>query len=152
MGAKPQYRETPQRKVILEELRRMDFHPSAEEIWERVRRRLPRISRGTVYRNLDILAATGQIQKVEARGMLKRFDPITEPHYHIRCMCCDRIVDAPMETLNAIEAKLKAMTDFKIVGHHLEFVGLCPDCAANPIAPGLHHPPAGRRRSKRNGS
>jgi Fur family ferric uptake transcriptional regulator len=56
---------TRQRRVILEELRKVNTHPSADEIYEIVRKRLPRISLGTVYRNLEILSESGDIQKLE---------------------------------------------------------------------------------------
>ena len=126
---------TRQRKVILEELRNVTTHPSADEIYEMVRRRLPRISLGTVYRNLEILSETGEIQKLELGCTLKRFDGIAENHYHIRCIRCDRVVDAPVDFHTEIGHELKAATDFKIIGHKLEFIGVCPDCdnASEPI-------------------
>jgi Fur family ferric uptake transcriptional regulator len=65
---------TRQRKVILEELRNVDTHPSADEIYEMVRKRLPHISLGTVYRNLEILSETGAIQKLELGCAQKKFD------------------------------------------------------------------------------
>ena len=128
-------RMTRQRKVILEELRNVTTHPSADEIYEMVRRRLPRISLGTVYRNLEILSETGEIQKLELGCTLKRFDGIAENHYHIRCIRCDRVVDAPVDFHPEIGHELKAATDFKIIGHRLEFIGVCPDCnnASEPI-------------------
>ncbi len=63
-------RRTLQREIILEELNRVPDHPTADQIYERVRRRLPRISLGTVYRNLELLAAQGVIQKLEWRMCL----------------------------------------------------------------------------------
>ncbi len=87
-----QYRMTRQRQVILEELRHMNTHPGADEIHEVVRRRLPRISLGTVYRNLDILCELGEIQKLEFGGTLKRFDGDPGAHYHIRCVDSDAVV------------------------------------------------------------
>ena len=88
-------RMTRQRKVILEELRKVDTHPSADEVYEMVRKRIPRISLGTVYRNLEILSERGDIQKLELGCTLKRFDGVPENHYHIRCVDCGRVVDAP---------------------------------------------------------
>ena len=93
-----------------------------------VRKRLPRISLGTVYRNLEILSETGEIQKLELGCTLKRFDGTTENHYHIRCIRCDRVVDAPVDFDAAIDHELKGATDFKIIGHKLEFIGICPEC------------------------
>jgi len=119
---------TRQRKVILEELRKVATHPSADEVYEMVRKRLPRISLGTVYRNLEILSKSGEIQKLELGCPLKRFDGIAENHYHIRCPQCDRVVDAPEDVDVAVNHDLKNATKFKIIGHKLEFIGICPDC------------------------
>jgi Fur family transcriptional regulator, peroxide stress response regulator len=130
-------RMTRQRQVILEELRRLDFHPSADEVYDLVRKRLPRISLGTVYRNLETLSELGEIQKLEFGGTIKRFDGITEPHYHIRCNLCDCIDDAPMSLLKDIEDRISSVTDYRIIGHRLEFFGLCPECAKHMISPGL---------------
>ncbi len=121
-------RMTRQRRMILEELRKNITHPSADEVYEMVRKRLPRISLGTVYRNLEILSELGEIQKLEISGTLKRFDGNPGKHYHIRCINCDRLDDAPISSLNNIENKLYGETDYKVIGHRLEFLGLCPVC------------------------
>jgi Fe2+ or Zn2+ uptake regulation protein len=121
-------RMTRQRKVILEELRNVGTHPSADEIYEMVRKRLPRISLGTVYRNLEILSESGEIQKLELGCAQKRFDGIANNHYHIRCIHCNRVDDAPLEFDEAMNHELSGATDFKIIGHKLEFLGICPDC------------------------
>ena len=122
-------RMTRQRKVILEELRKLNTHPSADEIYEVVRHRLPRISLGTVYRNLEVLSELGEIQKLELSGLLKRFDWDTKKHYHIRCMRCSRVDDAPIAPLNQLDNELYGATVFEIIGHNLEFTGLCPECS-----------------------
>ena len=120
---------TRQRKVILEELQKQNAHPSADEIHQMVRRRMPKISLGTVYRNLELLAHIGKIQKLELSGALKRYDWNTNKHYHIRCVCCDRVDDAPIAPLNQLENDLYGATVFEIIGHNLEFTGLCPECS-----------------------
>lgn len=120
---------TRQRKVIFEELLKQNAHPSADEIYQMVRRRMPRISLGTVYRNLEVLANMGKIQKLELSGALKRYDWNTNKHYHIRCVCCDRVDDAPIAPLNQLENDLYGTTVFEIIGHNLEFTGLCPKCS-----------------------
>ena len=121
-------RMTRQRRIILEELCKVDTHPSADEVYAMVRRRLPRISLGTVYRNLEILAESGDIQKLEPGCTLKRFDGKTEDHYHLRCIRCDRVVDAPGDFDVTIRHDPNNGTDFTIIGHTLEFIGVCPDC------------------------
>ena len=91
--AQPQTRMTRQRAVILEELRKVKTHPTADELYSIVRERLPRISLGTVYRNLDFLADTGEIRRLEAAGTTKRFDGDISWHQHVRCIHCGRIGD-----------------------------------------------------------
>ena len=129
MLKQPNLRMTRQRKVILEVLRSADTHPSADEIYELVRKQLPRISLGTVYRNLEILSESGEIQKLELGSAQKRFDGVAENHYHIRCIQCDRVDDAPPELEVKISHELKGATAYKIIGHKLEFIGICPDCS-----------------------
>jgi Fur family ferric uptake transcriptional regulator len=124
-------RITRQRKLILEELKRMDNHPSADELYDAVRSRLPKISLGTVYRNLEILSELGQIQKLELGGATRRYDWDTEKHYHIRCVECGRVDDAPVAPLQRIENELYGSTVFTIIGHRLEFTGFCPSCSRN---------------------
>ena len=122
-------RMTRQRQVILQELRKVKTHPSADEVYEMVRRLLPRISLGTVYRNLEILSELGEIQKIEICGKLKRFDGNTRDHYHLRCLNCHRIDDVPENIHFDFSASLNSETGYAITGHRLEFVGLCPECS-----------------------
>ena len=129
MQKHPNLRMTRQRRVILEELRKVNNHPSADEIYEFVRKRLPRISLGTVYRNLEILSESGDIQKLEPGCSLKRFDGNPSEHCHIRCVRCDRIADAPMIPDLEIDLERVNSNDFEIIGHRLEFLGLCPLCS-----------------------
>ena len=121
-------RMTRQRRVIMEELCKVNTHPSADEVYAMVRKRLPRISLGTVYRNLEILSESGEIQKLELGCTLKRFDGTTENHYHLRCIQCDRVIDAPVDFNPKIDHELKSTSGFKIIGHKLEFIGICPEC------------------------
>lgn len=138
-------RMTRQRTVILEELRKVATHPSADEIYEMVRRRLPRISLGTIYRNLEILSENGDIRRLDTGSHLKRFDGRTEDHYHIRCLRCDRLVDACVDLGADIDRPVREVSDFLIVGHKLEFVGICPQCQCQPAdsANTAAHAPAG---------
>ncbi|MDA8139320.1 MAG: transcriptional repressor [Desulfobacteraceae bacterium] len=127
-------RMTQQRRVILEELRKTHNHPTADALYEQVRKRLPRISLGTVYRNLEILTALGEIQTLELSGSQKRYDGIPQKHYHIRCIHCERLDDAPIAPLNTLEDELYGATVYTIMGHRLEFIGLCPECSRNEQA------------------
>ncbi len=128
MQKHPNQRMTRQRQVILEELRKVNTHPSADEVYEMVRKRLPRISLGTVYRNLEVLSESGEIRKLEP-GLLKRFDGNPSEHFHIRCIRCDRIADVPMPQDFDIDLADMTPTEYEILGHRLEFFGLCPYCS-----------------------
>jgi Fur family ferric uptake transcriptional regulator len=121
-------RMTRQRQCILEELRKTRSHPNAEEVCQLVRRHLPRISLGTVYRNLEILSNCGMIQKLELAGWQRRYDGTVENHYHIRCAVCGRLQDLPLETLDFDLDSIRRKTDFEVYSHRLEFFGLCPEC------------------------
>lgn len=132
MDTEKKFRMTRQRKVILEEVRREGEHLTADEIYDRVRRRLPRISMGTVYRNLDILASRGLIKKLEPDYPQMRFDGNTRDHYHLLCVRCGRVSDAHVahsgNALEVLEQTIGQLTRYGIFGHRLEFIGLCPEC------------------------
>jgi Fur family transcriptional regulator, peroxide stress response regulator len=121
-------RMTAQRRIIFEELKKLYTHPTAGEIYEIVRKRLPRISLGTVYRNLEILSEIGMIQKLEMAGSQKRFDGTVENHYHVRCMRCGRVDDVLADSIPMMNEALAEASDYEILWHRLEFVGLCPQC------------------------
>jgi Fur family ferric uptake transcriptional regulator len=121
-------RLTPQRQVILEELAKVKSHPTANEVYDMVRKRLPRIGLGTVYRNLELMADNGLVLKLEVGGSQKRFDATTHLHYHIRCSGCGRVDDIEMAAMPQLDAMASEMSDYEVLGHHIEFSGLCGSC------------------------
>ena len=125
----PNMRLTTQRQIILEELGKVTSHPTANEVYDMVRKRLPRIGLGTVYRNLELLAENGIILKLEVGGTQKRFDATIESHYHIRCSVCGRVDDVDMEVQEEINETAAKSCDYKILGHHIEFSGICQECS-----------------------
>jgi Fur family ferric uptake transcriptional regulator len=137
MKGRGNYRQTKQREVILDVLRKTDRHPTAGEIHEMVRRRIPRVSLGTIYRNLEILASCGMIRKIDTGFSQRRFDWDKEQHYHIRCLSCGLLEDAPLEPLSTLEGALEGSTTFEITGHQLEFQGLCPSCRGGESVSGM---------------
>lgn len=122
-------RMTKQRQVILEELRSVTSHPTADDMYDMVRRRLPNVSLGTVYRNLEILAESGVVQKIDIGGTKKRFDGNVDLHHHLRCTVCGRVDDAHIDTGVDLEAIAAMSTDYTILRHRLEFIGICPGCS-----------------------
>jgi Fur family ferric uptake transcriptional regulator len=139
--------------MILDELKKASLHPSADEIYELVRSRLPRISLGTVYRNLEILSESGEIQKLELAGSQMRFDGNVVRHYHVRCLRCDKVSDVAISSAPpaGFENIFRVMTDYEIVGHRLEFMGFCPDCRPKGIK-GSKKPRTSVRKEKNNGT
>jgi Fur family ferric uptake transcriptional regulator len=123
-------RNTPQRRVVLEELSQMKSHPTAAELYAVVRRRLPRISLGTVYRNLEVLHEDGMIRKMEFAGAESRFDGQLEPHDHVRCTECGRIADIFPQGPHQIPIQPQEMAGFQVEGYRLEYFGFCPSCRA----------------------
>lgn len=125
---------TRQRRIILEELRRTDTHPTVEELFDAVRRRLPRVSLGTVYRNLEHLANTGDVRKIEAGGASRRFDGnVEDDHYHARCLVCGRLEDISSAVVRNLDYRSDAVNGFRITGHQLMFTGYCPDCSEGRV-------------------
>lgn len=127
-------RTTKQRQIILETIRELGGHPSADELYIHVKKKLPDISLGTVYRNLDVLSESGMIRKLEPEHHQMRFDCNVEDHYHMTCINCGRIEDIeipksddPMEILSK---SLGNLSKYGIFGHKLEFFGLCSKCKA----------------------
>lgn len=126
----PKMRLTTQRQVILEELSQVTSHPTANEVYDMVRKRLPRIGLGTVYRNLELMAESGIILKLEVGGTQKRFDATTDLHYHIRCNACGRVDDVKLPVQQEINKMAARASDYQILGHHIEFSGICASCSA----------------------
>lgn len=122
--------DTYQRRIILEELAKVKTHPTADEVYEMARKRLPNISLGTVYRNLDLMAKNKTIGKLDITGRRKRFDADTSSHYHLRCEDCDAVCDIELDQLNEIEKQLESLKGHAgIVDFNLEFKGKCKNCS-----------------------
>ena len=124
---------TVQRDAILKELRMSHDHPTADRLYEVLRKKLPQISLGTVYRNLEQLSAAGIIRKLELSDRLRRFDGDMSPHFHRRCCSCGAVNDVPAERLDALFGELAAAAArHGCSGYHVEFTGVCGDCRSNP--------------------
>lgn len=123
-------RMTNQRRVILEELRGLKTHPTADEIYSLVKVRVPRISLGTVYRNLEFLSESGEILKLDTLGGVRRYDGFTHPHMHVRCMCCGRVADVEGCGEFMPRPESAHAEGFSISSVRVEFDGLCDSCAS----------------------
>jgi len=126
-----QNRMTRQRKVILEELKKVTTHPTADEVYEMVRKTLPRISLGTVYRNLETLTEFGLIQKIEVGTSQKRFDGDIDRHFHVKCVSCEKVFDLPQNQVKEPAFQKDVVEGVQIVNYSLHFTGICDTCSTS---------------------
>ena len=122
-------RDSKQKKAILSVLRSTTSHPSADRVYEEVRKLIPNISLGTVYRNLNVLKDNGIILEISLAGTSTRYDAHTSNHYHFRCMRCGSVSDVDEPVNHALNAKVGGKNGSIILGHRLEFYGFCQNCA-----------------------
>jgi Fe2+ or Zn2+ uptake regulation protein len=120
-------RGSRQREVILEELRKLKTHPRSDELYLLARRRLPRLSLGTVYRNLDRLQREGQVLEIPC-GDFARYDGNVLPHDHLMCRRCRRVWDLDSGTVHRPGVVTPLPSGFQIEGSYTIYQGLCPDC------------------------
>ena len=121
-------RETKQREAILRILRYTRAHPTADQIYDEVRKDMPNISKGTVYRNLQVLEEDGAITELNLNGTLSRFEVKQEQNYHFRCETCGRVFDLDEPIDKSLDERVSKKTGFQISHHQTEFRGLCRDC------------------------
>lgn len=121
-------RNTIQRSLVLEAVNAMHCHATADEVYAYIAKEHPSISRGTVYRNLNRLAESGDIRKLEIPGEADRYDHICGKHYHLKCVVCRSIFDVDMEYINDLESGVKNRQGFDLLGYDLYFKGVCPQC------------------------
>ena len=121
-------RTTRQLLSTLEELRRVPRHPTAGELYERLRKRLPHISLGTVYSNLKALCKAGQAVKLDYGSHEARYDGVVSPHAHVRCVHCGKAADMRIARLPDLKAHAQPVEGYEILDFRVEFSGICPRC------------------------
>lgn len=130
---------TVQRRVIFEALVRSPFHPTVDEIYQEVRKRLPNVSRATVYRVLDTLVDLGLAKRIATRDSAARFDANLERHHHLVCESCGRVQDIPEESLPLKDlAAVEELTGFHIQDFSVEIRGICQNCRKKVAASADH--------------
>lgn len=121
-------RMTRQRQRILEVLRSTTSHPTADWVYEQVRREIPDISLGTVYRNLKVLKESGEIMELNYGSTFSRYDGNPVNHYHFQCEECGRIYDLDLPVQEELNRAAGQRSGFQITHHRLEFYGTCRAC------------------------
>jgi Fe2+ or Zn2+ uptake regulation protein len=125
------YRHSKQRARILELLHHTKSHPTAIMIFEELRREIPSLSLGNVYRNLNILVEQGLIRELKMGSTYDRYDGTVSPHYHFVCERCGEISDLDLPHNEALNDKVRALTNGQVNYHRLEFYGACATCASD---------------------
>jgi Fur family peroxide stress response transcriptional regulator len=124
-------RNSVQKQMIGKTLMWMD-HPTAAEVYERVRQDCPQISLGTIYRNLGSMADEGEVLRLSFTGEPDRFDPKTHEHFHVVCSCCGRIFDTDHtitpEIIEQLDRAIESSTGVRVEKHMLLFGGICAQC------------------------
>ncbi len=120
-------RKTKQLEVVWHEVADDNSHPTADQIYERVRRQIPNISLGTVYRNLQKLVAEGKLQ-VLTLGRTQHFDPLIDQHQHFICESCGRVYDVLVGEDEEILPSSLPRGGFTVTSHRLAFFGECKSC------------------------
>ena len=128
MTATKAYRTTSQRAEILGVVRQAEGHLTAGEIFERVRRRDPRIAYGTVYRTLHLLAERGLIQELTFADAASRYDKRVDRHDHVSCRECGLILDVDVPIALIARHVAEEQSGFAVESHHTVFAGRCPAC------------------------
>lgn len=126
------FRLTGPRRLILEVVQETDVHPTADWVYRRVHRRLPRVSLATVYRNLRLLVEEGLVTELAGtagrHAGLARFDGNARIHHHFTCSRCGRIQDLAEPVDRFLNRRMAARTGLQISHHRIEFYGRCPAC------------------------
>lgn len=117
-----------QREAVLVYLRSTKSHPTAERVYYELRKEFPKISLGTVYRNLNLLADQGEILRLHCGDGAEHYDAVTEPHNHVVCRHCGKVLDLELAPFESIDQEANEKFRGVIEGHEIYFYGTCADC------------------------
>ena len=121
-------RNTPQRQLVKKIVDESCDHPTADTVYKRVIEHDPRVSLGTVYRNLDFLSESGQILRIKLPSGPDHFDFNMKPHFHFYCTECRSISDMPDECVAPERVSLPEAAGYNIKERFLLYIGTCPEC------------------------
>ena len=122
------FKLTNQRVTILDYLKENYTHPTVDVIFNYVKNKLPRISKKTVYSNLQFLCDKGLIQELKLNG-LQRYEPKLELHHHLICKKCGKIIDIQSDKLCKQTMEVgKRIQDFDVEFFNINFFGICKEC------------------------
>lgn len=119
---------TAQRLAIYKDMCATDTHPTAEEVYGRIRKSHPTMSLATVYKTLETFEKYGFISKTHASGQKARFDAKKEPHHHLICVSCGRIEDVEKKAFEDLKVLTSGAQHFGRQAFQVDLRGLCKNC------------------------
>ena len=122
-------KQSKQRDLVLNYMKQIHGHVSAEEVYDALNQSGNPISLATVYRNLDILSQMNEIKKIAHPVNGYVYDKTAEPHYHLHCVCCNRLFDAPNAYVKKLDTAMNEQSGWHIYSHSILFEGVCPKCS-----------------------
>ncbi|MDD2902630.1 MAG: transcriptional repressor [Syntrophales bacterium] len=130
------HRLTPQRLAMLKVIAKSEEHPSAEEIYDRIKADFPTTSLATIYKTLSLLKDMGEVLELSLAHVGCRYDGNKPyPHPHVICTGCGQILDPEFGAMAEIIREMAQQTGYQITHHQLNFFGLCPRCQQEGQAP-----------------
>ena len=122
-------RKSKQRELIYEMIAADKVHPTAQEVYDRLKSGMPTLSLGNVYRNIGILLEEKRLRSCEFGSGTVRYDAVTDGHYHFVCDACGGVSDLPMPIQGGITTAARKFSRHTIHGHTIRFFGHCASCA-----------------------
>ena len=122
------FRLTPQRVELVRLIASSDGHPSAAQLYARIKPQFPTMSHATVYKTLALLKEMGQVLEIDLRDDSHYDGHRPEPHPHLICIQCNKIIDGEVDFDPSAIRKLERASGYKILRSQVSFYGLCPDC------------------------
>ncbi|MHB2153962.1 Fur family transcriptional regulator [Caldithrix abyssi] len=119
---------TPQRLAIFKQIMDDHTHPSPEMVYKRVKEEFPTISFATVYKTLETFEKIGVLAVVTPIHNTVRYDSVTEPHHHLVCIKCKKVMDVFDENLNQLDIPADILQSNKLVAYSVHFNVICSDC------------------------
>lgn len=117
-----------QKELILQTVKENKIHPSAETVYDLVRKNIPNISLATVYRNLNKMSEMGLLQKLDNVDGVARFDGELSDHYHFICEKCGKIFDIDKDEIPNLEELIARKSNFEITAYNITLRGFCHMC------------------------
>jgi Fur family peroxide stress response transcriptional regulator len=122
------YRLTPQRVELVRFIAASEGHPSAAQLYAKIKPQFPTMSHATVYKTLALLKDMGQVLEIDLRDDSHYDGNRLQPHPHLICIKCNKIVDGEVSFDQELIRKLEEVSGYTILRPQISFYGLCPDC------------------------